>query len=443
MSDRKFTQIFLNLWVTFGVLTTLLLTASGNASEFPNDTFDGTVVDTSYRWTIASTYGYSAPESGGVGQDERLIIKTQPNLSYSQPTVGTKYEFTGDFDVQVDFEIGSGWSSPVSGHIDGAAMSVVIGDNPNEPHIYRITRSRYPDMKDQLWIWVADGYVRNTAALINTTATTGKYRVVRNGNVLTFSYDFGSGWQTLGSVNAIAGSARIYLDAASVSAFQAITSYFDNFKVTSAFPNDTFDGTVVDTSCRWTIASTYGYSAPEPGGVGQDERLIIKTQPNLSYSQPTVGTKYEFTGDFDVQVDFEIGSGWSSPVSGHIDGAAMSVVIGDNPNEPHIYRITRSRYPDMKDQLWIWVADGYVRNTAALINTTATTGKYRVVRNGNVLTFSYDFGSGWQTLGSVNAIAGSTRIYLDAASVSAFQAITSYFDNFKVNSGLTIPASCQ
>lgn len=200
-----------------------------------------------------------------------------------------------------------------------------------------------------------------------------------------------------------------------------------------AFPNDTFDGKIIEKSCRWLL---YGNAT-----VTQDERLIISTKSNASSSGSTLVTMYEFPENFDVQVDFELGAGWSSPLSGHSDGAVLGVSFGDVT-----YHITRVRFPenawwpsDGKDQLWIWKSGGA---RPAYINSNAIIGKYRIIRNGTTLTFQYDFGSGWQVLTSVVAPLGNARIYINAGSINAWHAFTSYFDNFIVNSGKTTPASC-
>jgi len=46
-------------------------------------------------------------------------------------------------------------------------------------------------------------------------------------------------------------------------------------------------------------------------------------------------------------------------------------------------------------------------------------------------------GDGWQELESTAVSNGPAQIYLGNGSVNAGQAFTTYFDDFKVNSGLT------
>jgi hypothetical protein len=88
------------------------------SKDVPNDNFDGTKLDVS-KWNIAASGG------GTIRQDERLIATTSGAQANSNAMAQSVWDFTGDFDVQVDWEIGKGWSRPIKGHIDGRRLQVV------------------------------------------------------------------------------------------------------------------------------------------------------------------------------------------------------------------------------------------------------------------------------------------------------------------------------
>jgi hypothetical protein len=69
--------------------------------------------------------------------------------------------------------------------------------------------------------------------------------------------------------------------------------------------------------------------------------------------------------------------------------------------------------------------------------STVVTGKYRLVRTGTNLGLLYDSDAGWQELESVTVPNDPANVYMGNGSVNAAQAFTKYFDNFKINSGLT------
>jgi hypothetical protein len=71
--------------------------------------------------------------------------------------------------------------------------------------------------------------------------------------------------------------------------------------------------------------------------------------------------------------------------------------------------------------------------------TSATSGIFRLVRHGTLLFFLFNTGSGWQALGKMTVPGGPASIYLGNMSVEASTAFTTYFDNFHINNGITIP----
>jgi hypothetical protein len=186
-------------------------------------------------------------------------------------------------------------------------------------------------------------------------------------------------------------------------------------------PDDNFIGKVLNAS-RWN-ASTYGGPT-----ISQDDRLIMTTASHPALSTAQVTSTWAFPGDFDVQVEFQIGAGWASPAHDHLDGAYLDAAIAGQD-----YRITRIRTSN-QDEFLSFSTTGVLTNAT---DTTALAGRYRLVRSGTTLYLLFDVGDGWQELASTTVPSGPTHINLGTGSINASLAFTSYFDNFQINSGLT------
>lgn len=183
--------------------------------------------------------------------------------------------------------------------------------------------------------------------------------------------------------------------------------------------NDSFDGTVLDTA-NWKRDLSGG------GGVTQDGQLMMTTSDMEAYSSARVESAWALKGDFDIQVDFEIGEGWKSPEVEHIDGAFLGVKVSGQSY--HITRI-RSQY---SDNLFAWSSDNLF---IGVIPTEAVTGKLRLLRSGNMLVALYDVGGGWQKLASVNVTRPTAVVYFGNGSVGSSMEFRTDFDNFQVNAG--------
>jgi len=187
-------------------------------------------------------------------------------------------------------------------------------------------------------------------------------------------------------------------------------------------PNDNFESTIFDFS-KWQ-----GRVNGEGNIRQKDGQMVLSVDNAPANSSATVLSTWTLTGDFDIQIDFEIGEGWGAPATDHLDGATFGVDIGGQTY--HITRL-RSGYDDV---FFGWRGDGTVLRKTP---TSALIGKYRLVRTDTALVMFYDVGNGWQEFVDVAVPTSNAQVYFMNSSVNASQAFTTYFDNFQVNSGLT------
>jgi hypothetical protein len=186
-------------------------------------------------------------------------------------------------------------------------------------------------------------------------------------------------------------------------------------------PNDEFSGMTLDAT-KW-MEDIAGGSI-----IKQDGRLVLSTDGKQVFSSARVFSNWEFPGDFDIQVDFQIGEGWARPTKEHLDGAILGVNIAGNS-----YHITRLR-TDSEDDLFVWGSETYISGKTP---SATLAGKYRLIRTGNYLDILYKTDAGWMILANTTVPTNPAQVYLGNGSINASQAFTTYFDNFQINSGLT------
>ena len=186
-------------------------------------------------------------------------------------------------------------------------------------------------------------------------------------------------------------------------------------------PNDNFTGVRLNGE-KWETQSSGG------GTVRQDERLILTTSAAEAFSDNNVRSRWRFSGDFDVEVAFEIGEGWGLPSVEHLDGANLGVTIGSQS-----YWITRLRSTGEDKVFSMNSAD----SVSGEMVTSAVSGKYRILRKGTTLLILFDVGEGWQKIAEKTVGLDEAQLFLSNGSIFASQAFTTYFDDVKLNSGLT------
>jgi hypothetical protein len=186
-------------------------------------------------------------------------------------------------------------------------------------------------------------------------------------------------------------------------------------------PNDDFSGTRLDAS-KWKTDLAGGAT------VTQDGQAVLSITSQEKYSAANVYPTWTFPGDFDVQIDFQIGKGWQSPSEGHLDGAVFGVDIGGQR-----YWVTHLMSGGT-DSLY---SMNSVDDLIGQMYTDTVSGKYRLLRQGTSLFILFDIGAGWQKIISKTGPEGPALVYFGNGSISASHAFTTYFDNFKINSGVT------
>ncbi len=195
-------------------------TAQARLSAPPDDTFAAAALD-DFKWVPDVTAGASLTNDGA------LTLSTDGSQASAGASVASRWLFTGDFDMQVDWRLGDDWKPPAQDHVDAAFLAVGMGP----PNRYWITRLGLPGDAGQFMAFgEATGQIGQPVA---TTARAGKFRITRSGATLTFFYDVGDGWQQLESLSVPTGPAQLRMGMASVNASLAFTTHFSNFRVSS------------------------------------------------------------------------------------------------------------------------------------------------------------------------------------------------------------------
>jgi len=197
---------------------------------------------------------------------------------------------------------------------------------------------------------------------------------------------------------------------------------FQISQLPTAIPNDDFESSRLDVS-KWK-----GWVNGNGDIRQRDNRILLRVGNTPATANTTVTSTWQLDGDFDIQIDFEIGEGWSAPKNDHLDGATLGVDIAG-----HTYHITRLR-TKADDLLFAWDGAG---QSLATLPTHIIKGRYQIVRKDNSLYLNYDIGKGWQNLATVVVADSPANVYFANGSINASQTFTTYFDNFKINSGST------
>ena len=142
-----------------------------------------------------------------------------------------------------------------------------------------------------------------------------------------------------------------------------------------------------------------------------------------------------FEGDFDIEVEFAVSSG---PATNTWE-LGFRITDDSTSEEPDDLVHINRRYSSAQ-QISANRKAGGSWDTVATYATSATSGKFRIVRSGDNVTTYYDVtGGGWTQLGGnwdVSGFADRLFLYFYWRSATGNPVCTGTFDNFKVNSGI-------
>ncbi len=460
-------------------------------STTPSGFFD---TPTSFTETFNYPDGFGPTEmslwrkwnAGGSISSHKFYCNAQAGATFRRGAT-LNYELSGDFDVQVDFNVVSsidsnGWHQAISANIGSQRLDMGRG--------YREGQNRYLTWRNDL-VW---------GAYTSTSDTSGKFRLVRTGANLYAYYD-SSGWQLLDTYTSFGtGDVTINIQLSIFTNTPTTETTFDNFVVNSgtliptyperqvyvenangdkiytevehfdfanslatlhtavptvsadadttltlnwdwegerdfttrAYPSasyaDSFPGTVDGTeanSNRWTVTQT----SIVPTIV--NNKLHMEAPLGSSHSQ-YVDSKFKLQGDFDIQINWE-NLVWNGTTSGNAPEFRIYSAV-DN------HRVAIRRLYDgghvCKTQSW----DGST-HTLATTSMTATDGRFRIVRSGSTVTTYYWSSGAWvsHATDSYNAV-GTDDVYVRIITQnwSGNPGIDVDIDNFKVNSAGSI-----
>jgi hypothetical protein len=199
---------------------------------------------------------------------------------------------------------------------------------------------------------------------------------------------------------------------------------------------ETGDGPNLQPS-RWTSPQTYG-----GGQITREPNILIMTSADYDLSGGEIYTPFQFTGDFDVQVDYRASVGWSDPFTSsednqHLDAAGMGVYL-DGSTLQIMHNISPNNLNPLHIlDIYSYTPEQGFRLPASIDAVNKMSGKHRIIRTGSDIEFKYYTGTDWQTLYTVTGLTKPVYIYLSAQSVDTKHAFSTTFENFQINSGKT------
>ena len=164
-------------------------------------------------------------------------------------------------------------------------------------------------------------------------------------------------------------------------------------------------------------------------GVITSNRLVI-TLPDSSGGIQYLGglgSKFTLTGDFDMQVDFDLLT-WPA------DNASQVGLTINNAYDFSIFRRSRGVNEGGGGEIYFTMIKGIMAQVAA----SGTSGKLRMIRTGNTMQGFYWDGAVWQLVGSGSdpSLASPTGVTFNINRDVPFSgpSVTSAFDNVRVTS---------
>lgn len=413
----------------------VLGTSVGQSSQDVSDIFDTLVYPyrpTSVDDDFTGTDGVLPnPDSWNIYHDSKDsgdfsgVISIQNNeLDFSittavtLPVVQSNFKLSGDFNIQVDFGIDS---IPDDEWAVGITMGTEIDDIYGGSSYAQIARY-YESVGNYLAATSNESYVTGGSSDLS-----GKFQLIRTGSSLVMNYWNGSSWTTL-LTDAIYGTADVYvkLYARVWNVAKTLNCNFDNFVVNSGTIEwnsleDHFTGTNDDppNPDLWNSPTVSASNTIEIQSNTIEYNIISSI--DYIYTQ----SKFSLSGDFDVQVGFEISV--ESTTGVWLFGFVMfnsdvSEIIGMD-----------LRYNTSK------VYEGSTTTGGSALfddsaTVTDTSGKVRITRTSGTVNCYYWNGSSWTLLHTRSGMTDDLVVRLKNQTTVS-QTFSGTFDNFVVNSG--------
>ena len=192
--------------------------------------------------------------------------------------------------------------------------------------------------------------------------------------------------------------------------------------------DDTFDGNILN-RCKWDEVSQNGGPFTINGG-----EAVATTDPAFAFSLPRLSSQYRLTGDFDYQIDYRMGAGWSEPLPFQNSGVEVQIQV--YWDESRYMQISHGRDAGGENIKSYTNIPGQM-GTNTSVPASQLSGKFRAVRSGTTITLKYFDGTAWQNLTSAMGPDEPAYIIIGSIGANIDRAFTCYFDNFTLNNGPT------
>jgi uncharacterized protein (TIGR03437 family) len=194
---------------------------------------------------------------------------------------------------------------------------------------------------------------------------------------------------------------------------------------------DTFTANRIDRT-RWDAYLQNGATASPGAG------LSMSFSSSTGNSQAHLYTFFHLTGDFDVQVDFQLGNNWTTAFPAtdpnpQLNGGGLIVYL-DQPNWMTIFR---GRFANSQSFNFYSNVSLNGSPTSSSLPTTATSGSLRIVSAGGLYSFMVNTGSEWTRVATAPSWNQPVLIGLSGGTVNAHVGFAATLNNFQINSGNT------
>lgn len=201
--------------------------------------------------------------------------------------------------------------------------------------------------------------------------------------------------------------------------------------VRGATMNDTFDSNSLDW-CRWEDVSFFG-------AVAQSGELALTPSGSQSYTAARILSQARLVGDFDIQVDYRLGTGFNDSLSGD-GGPGFYSTLAVAWDDSRTINFSRTHNSFLGDGAYVYSSlPGSVWTSSLFSASNAQAGTLRMVRAAGQLNFFHRplDSVAWTSVGAMSVPATPVSVMLSASNSGITRGFTSYFRNFRLNTGQT------